>query len=157
MDNFGFAVLYFIFAVVFVIANLEALRIPDTSDMYDAVMSKFQDPPFSLEPLRYIDDIQTAQDIYDYVQRVFVPTLFSEKPVNGGSEMPFCTEKYPCSVGQGDCDSRAQCGGAGISCGDETVPLSRVVVNGRQWEAEDLVQWCKFSERPLDMDRLCTR
>lgn len=91
MNQLTFALIYFLFAWFFLTSNLDALGIPASSAIWNAVMEKFEKPPFSLTPEQYINDIQTPSDIYSWSVNVFVPQLFVETSKNG-DESGYCTE-----------------------------------------------------------------
>ena len=78
MNQLTFALIYLAFAMCFVFTNLNALGIPVSSNIWNAVMEKFEKPPFSLTPEQYINDIQTPSDIYLWAVNVFVPQLYVE-------------------------------------------------------------------------------
>eukprot|EP00397_Hematodinium_sp_SG-2012_P002015 GEMP01002021.1.p1 GENE.GEMP01002021.1~~GEMP01002021.1.p1 ORF type:complete len:1462 (+),score=214.31 GEMP01002021.1:120-4505(+) len=79
MTPICFALIYGIFAILFVVANLSALDITISSEIYEAVALKFTKVPFKLDPVQYIDEIQKPPDIRDWMRDVFIPTLYAEQ------------------------------------------------------------------------------
>jgi hypothetical protein len=155
MDAALFAIVYLIFALMYVMVNLNALSITTTSEMYEAVAFKFERMPFSFEPLKYIDQIQTPSDIYAWLKEVFVPVFYSEMPQDGSDQ--YCSKRYPCRIFEGDCDVDEQCVGIPGQCRDKTVAYEGVMVNGRYWDKADLEAWCESAGTPVDLGTITTK
>eukprot|EP00448_Togula_jolla_P035090 CAMPEP_0170632244 /NCGR_PEP_ID=MMETSP0224-20130122/35212_1 /TAXON_ID=285029 /ORGANISM="Togula jolla, Strain CCCM 725" /LENGTH=85 /DNA_ID=CAMNT_0010960919 /DNA_START=98 /DNA_END=351 /DNA_ORIENTATION=+ len=84
--------------------------------------------PYSFAPRKVIQDLQSPEDLYTWLTKIFVPVTFAEQPRNGDLN-GFCTVAFPCRVNQGDCDRDSMCTG-NLTCGDKSTAATGVRVNG---------------------------
>jgi hypothetical protein len=96
-------VLYLIFALLFSLFSLRWLRIRESSEMFTSIDWKFSKLPWSTAPEKFVEDISDAADLRTWMSSVFIPGLFLEVPKNGDADR-FCTQAYPCNLGEGDAD-----------------------------------------------------
>jgi hypothetical protein len=96
-------VLYALFAGLFSWFSLDWLRIQESSEMFTSIDWKFSKLPWSTEPEKFVEHISDAADLETWMQLVFIPGLFGEVPKNGDADR-FCTQAYPCRLGEGDAD-----------------------------------------------------
>lgn len=145
----AFAAVYFLFAVIFAVANVMTQDVQNRSNMFNAVNSIYNNVPFSTTPDQFLKDIMTPDDLYKWFKFAFVPATFMEQPVNGDSN-GFCLDNMPCHIDEGDCDSSTQCQ-PDLSCRDLTTVSEGRLVNGLYWDAESLEQWCEYHGTPVNI------
>lgn len=145
----AFASLYFIFAVLFAIANVMTQEVGPRSDMYRTVQNVYTKTPYSNSPDKFWSDISTPADLYRFFKFVFVPATYVEQPSDGFSN-GFCIDPLPCAIDQGDCDVDSQCSGP-LTCRDSTAIAEGRVVNGNYWDTDELVTWCNYMGTPVDL------
>ena len=71
--------------------------------MFTSIDWKFSKIPWATAPEKFIEDISDPSDLEKWMQTVFIPGLFLEVPKNGDADR-FCTQAYPCNLGEGDAD-----------------------------------------------------
>jgi hypothetical protein len=96
-------VLYLAFALLFSNFSLQWLRVKESSEMFTSIDWKFSKIPWATAPEKFIEDISDPSDLKKWMQTVFIPGLFLEVPKNGDADR-FCTQAYPCNLGEGDAD-----------------------------------------------------
>ena len=169
MNPLVFAILYLIFALLFVYSNLSALGIETVSQIHETA-KKFEISPFAQQPERWLNDIQIGFDIFEWAKTVGLPVLYASAP-KVADAVGYCTETSKCRVGEGECGADTDCGGRTTSssssassgggssppatCGDKTAAQSKLLVNNIPWEIADLRQWCEYSGAALNFTKVC--
>ena len=90
-DGVGFALLYLIFALLFLNANFASLQVETSSQMFDTVSSKLKNLPYQLTPRRTFSDISNSQDIYDWLKAIIVEVPLNEKAKPGMAYFSLCS------------------------------------------------------------------
>jgi hypothetical protein len=142
-DGIGFALLYLIFAFLFLYANFEGLQVETSSEMFDAVSSKLEDMPYQLTPRRTFSDISNSKDIYDWLKAIIIEVPLNEKAKPG--EINYCTETHPCAIDRGPVEVDSQCA-KNLTAGDSDTRYERVRVNGYLWDREDIIKTCRMQD-----------
>ena len=82
-ENMRFATVYILFAAAFAIVNLYTLNVPATSEMFDTVAEAMRLHPFSTRPEKTLEDIQSQNDLKEWISNVFIVSLYREQPSEG--------------------------------------------------------------------------
>lgn len=100
VTNLFFAIGLFIF--------IDSVKVTEYSQMYEAAVQRFVETPWSASPPRNIYRVRGPQEVYLWLTNVFATQLFAEKPINGNPH-DFCSEAFPCTMGEGNAASDMQC------------------------------------------------
>eukprot|EP00929_Paragymnodinium_shiwhaense_P119873 TRINITY_DN91784_c0_g1_i1.p1 TRINITY_DN91784_c0_g1~~TRINITY_DN91784_c0_g1_i1.p1 ORF type:complete len:1763 (-),score=337.97 TRINITY_DN91784_c0_g1_i1:482-5770(-) len=141
------AILYAIFAGIFVAVNLESQDVGSVSDIKLAFYQRFESRPFKGD--KTILDVQSPSDLFEWLQTVFLSATFGEQARLGDSS-GFCIDADTCSVNEGHCDSDSTCD-VGLKCGETAFRSRGVIVNGNYWEMDELTEWCQVYGAPIDL------
>jgi hypothetical protein len=99
--------LYFLYALAYVIFTT-LLQVDVASDMFRSINRRFEVVPYSQNPDLTLKDVHGGPDVYKWMTSVFLPQLYAEDAQNN-LEDGYCTEKYPCLLGEGNANSDNQC------------------------------------------------
>lgn len=143
------ALLYAIFTMFFVVTNYSSQAVGTQSRIYQSVVKRYISMPWSYEPTKYLEQVQTSEDLFTWLRTVFITVTFADQPTNGKGD--YCTTLYQCDETQGDCNNDNQCLGD-YTCGDKTAIHGGVEVNGVYWALDDLVRWCNWVGTPIYTD-----
>jgi hypothetical protein len=84
------------------------MEVDVTSEMFKAISHGFVTVPWSQSPDLTIDDVSGGPQVHEWLSKVFLSQLFAEDP-SDEYENGFCTEKYPCLLGEGNAHEDSEC------------------------------------------------
>lgn len=142
------ALLYAAFTIFFVATNYTSQEVQMQSQIYQSVVKRYTSMPWTYEPLRYLDDVNSPSDLAEWMSSVFITLTFADQPTNGSPD--YCTTLYQCEEAQGNCNADEQCTD-GLTCGDKSTLAEGVEVNGVYYSTTDLVDYCAYMGTPVDI------
>ncbi|CAE8619193.1 unnamed protein product [Polarella glacialis] len=115
------AFMYMVFALSLLILTFwQGVHV--SSEVYQAVVSRFLTSPWKLHPARYIYDVKGGPQVYEWLDQVFVPQLYLDQPEMGQGQ-GYCSVGSPCLLAEGNADSPEECSGS-LQPGDRNCATS---------------------------------
>jgi len=90
--------IYFVYAAAYVVFAL-MFQVDYSSEIFFSVAHRFEKP---------MKEVRGGPQVLDWLLEAFLPQLFAADPVEQ-IEDGFCTEKYPCLVGEGNAHDDSEC------------------------------------------------
>eukprot|EP00931_Biecheleriopsis_adriatica_P043727 TRINITY_DN24986_c0_g1_i1.p1 TRINITY_DN24986_c0_g1~~TRINITY_DN24986_c0_g1_i1.p1 ORF type:complete len:1703 (-),score=342.16 TRINITY_DN24986_c0_g1_i1:24-5132(-) len=113
------ALLSLVFALSFLILAFMQ-RIDVAAEIYQAAVERFVTSPWQLNPVKTIHDVSAGVQVYEWMEKVFINQLYTDRPEIGGRES-YCTSAFPCLLGEGNVDSDEECAGS-LQAGERNCP-----------------------------------
>mmetsp|Transcript_22037 Transcript_22037/g.48940 ORF Transcript_22037/g.48940 Transcript_22037/m.48940 type:complete len:1773 (+) Transcript_22037:56-5374(+) len=145
MATGSFAIVYFIFAITFVLFNLRVQKTDDYQRIYESTIQRMASRPFTPNYPLFMDDIANPQQLYAWLYEVVLSTTYAETTVAGDNR--WCNSVHQCGVGEGGCHLQDDCAG-NLYC-NKTGAEGKVFVHDREWLLLELIEYCASRATPV--------
>jgi len=146
------AVVFAFFTLIFIAYNQLTQNTSEAAATAGILKRTYATIPWREVPVKkYIDEVNQPFELQLFLLGVFAPATYGSYPEVGNSG--FCTDWYPCDVGEGTCDTNNQCSGTSV-CGTTADSSLGAFANGEYWTNSALTAECNSQGASIDWSTL---